>query len=88
MEEKKIRRKNNCINPDAGLEAAILKVARLDYEYALERQKAAQDPKEAKREIKLLEKFFLSEWGQLLSDHHGELIIEKCRKNVYGGMVI
>lgn len=31
---------------------------------------------------KSLERFFLGEWGQLLSDGHGEYIIERCKKEV------
>jgi hypothetical protein len=83
--KQKRRCKNNFINPDEGLEAAVLKLARLDYEYALERQMEDQESLEINKVVERLERFFLSDWGQLLSDSHGEIIIEKCRNNVYEG---
>ena len=73
------------VDPNQGLEVAILKVAANDYKEALRgKQKDPFDDKTIK-EIKKLEKFFLSNWGQFLSGYQGELIIEKCRQVVYEG---
>lgn len=62
MEKKKRRREHSFINPDEGLEAAILKIARLDYEYALKMQMEDQESLEINKEVKRLERFFLSDW--------------------------
>lgn len=62
---------------DAGfdrLRCAILRQAVTDYTKALKKDKAAQ--------ICALERFFLSSWGQLLSDDHGELIIDMVKRKV------
>ena len=32
-----------------------------------------------------LEKWFLSEWGQMLSRRHGEQIIERCKREIATG---
>lgn len=85
---KKKKRKYYHIDPDIGLAAAILRVAAIDYEKALRRQMEEQESLEINKVVRRLERFFLSDWGQLLSDYRGELIIEKCRKNVYEGAAI
>ena len=56
------------------LAAAIIKQAMTDYKNALR--------EEDENEIRVCERFFLSEWGQLLSAHHGEYVIERCKKEV------
>lgn len=56
------------------LAAAILKLAKLDYKIALENND--------KKETAKLERFFLSMWGQELSDFHGQLIIDRVRNEV------
>jgi hypothetical protein len=85
MERKKSKHRYYCIDPEIGLAAAILRVAAIDYEKALRRQMEEQESLEINKAVRRLEKFFLSDWGQLLSDSHGEIIIEKCRNNVYEG---
>ena len=69
------------ISDDAliGLSVAIVRRAMGDYERALRKSKknvAAQSNAEA------LEKWFLSEYGQLLSFYHGAEIISFCKSNV------
>ncbi len=54
------------------IRAAILKQAVKDYKSALKRN---QPHKKAE-----LERFFRSDWGQLLSSNHGEYIIENCKR--------
>ena len=56
------------------LAAAIVRQAMKDYTAAL-RQRNYHGIKECER-------FFLSEWGQALSNNHGEYIIEHCKKTV------
>ena len=73
------------INPKEGLEIAILVVAADDYREALRRQREDRDSMKANKEVRKLERFFLSRWGQLLSDNHGEAIIERCRREVSEG---
>lgn len=53
------------------LQAAILEQAIYDYKIEL-RGGGGQS----------LEKWFLSEWGQMLSRGHGEQIIERCKREV------
>ena len=60
---------------DEGLEnlrIAILQQAAKDYISALRYNEGAKAYK--------LEKFFKSEWGELLSDNHGDFIISECKK--------
>lgn len=60
---------------DEGLEnlrVAILQQAVKDYIAALR----YNSDNEAYR----LEKFFTSEWGELLSNNHGDFIISECKK--------
>lgn len=78
-------RKHPKINPEDGLENAILKVAADDYIEALKYKMEDPYDKEANKVIALLEKFFLSKWGQFLSNYRGELIIERCRQKVLKG---
>lgn len=52
----------------------ILQMAIKDYKRALRRKD--------KGTIKYIERWFLSEWGQLLSGYTGEKIIIKARKEV------
>ena len=54
-----------------GLRVAILQQAAKDYIEALENND--------EREAADLERFFRSDWGQLLSGDKGELIIAKCK---------
>lgn len=54
------------------LAGAILKLAADDYIKAL----AEGDEKKSKK----LERFFLSDWGQMLSLHQGEAIIRNCKR--------
>ena len=54
------------------LRLAILRLAASDY------MKALRDGSECK--AAKIEHFFLSEWGELLSDGRGALLIEECRK--------
>lgn len=54
------------------LAGAILKLAAGDYIKAL----IIDDEKN----IKKLERFFLSDWGQMLSLHQGEAIIRNCKR--------
>lgn len=63
---------------------AIIEQAVKDYKKALkdcdDKSRIVQAKAQStKREC---EKFFLSEWGQLLTDGHGQLIIERCRREV------
>lgn len=60
---------------DEGLEnlrVAILQQAVKDYIDALRYNEGAQAYR--------LEQFFTSEWGELLSNNHGDFIISECRK--------
>lgn len=54
--------------------AAIIKQAMLDYKEALREDR--------RKDIEECERFFLGAWGQLLSEYHGEYIIEQCKKEV------
>lgn len=54
------------------LAGAILKLAADDYIKAL----IKGDEKERKK----MERFFLSDWGQMLSLHQGEAIIRNCKR--------
>lgn len=60
------------------LAIAIIEQAKKDYKDAL-RGKRTEKKEIMKREC---ERFFLSEWGQTLTFGNGELIIERCRKEV------
>lgn len=53
---------------------AIIKQAIDDYKRAL--------CEDAKGKIATLEKWFLSEWGEMLSGYNGAYIIEKVRKEL------
>lgn len=55
-----------------GLRVAILQQAAKDYTAALKEGD--------EREAASIERFFLGDWGQLLSGDKGELIIAKCRQ--------
>lgn len=64
---------------DEGLEnlrVAILQQAIKDYISALRYNEGAK--------VHKLEKFFKSEWGELLSNNHGDYIIEKCKQRARG----
>ncbi len=56
------------------LRIAIVSRAIRDYNTALAYGK--------ERAIYRLEKFFLSSWGQFLTNYHGEHIIQRCKKNI------
>ena len=63
------------------LAAAILQQAVIDYKKIAKRKiKNASDKKAKESELKTIERFFLSGYGQSLSYHHGEYIVERCRK--------
>lgn len=53
---------------------AILQQAAKDYRTALKRKN--------KKQIAYLEKWFMGDWAQLLSNDMGEIIIEKCKAQV------
>ena len=53
---------------------AIIEQATKDYKNALRGKKSQR--------IKECERFFLSEWGQLLTHENGEHIIKRCRREV------
>ena len=59
------------------LQAAILEQAIHDYKIELKRGGGHR-----------LEKWFLSEWGQMLSRGHGEQIIERCKREIATGVMI
>lgn len=56
------------------LRVAILRQAIKDYKRALKQKNAGQ--------IKRLERFFLSEWGELLSNNNGDVIIKNCKEKI------
>jgi len=56
------------------LAGAILKLAADDYIKALE-----ENDEKSMKKRKSLERFFLSDWGQMLSLHQGEAIIRNCK---------
>ena len=53
---------------------AIVQQAAKDYRTALKRQN--------KKQVVRLEKWFVGDWAQLLSNDMGEIIIKKCRAQV------
>ena len=57
-----------------GLAAAILQLAAKDYQRALKKNNETA--------IAYFEKWFVSDWAQLLSDDMGEIIMKKCREEV------
>lgn len=59
------------------LRCAIVLRAVTDYRNALKYGKTY--------EVESLEKWFLSEWGQLLSHDNGAYIIEKVKQSIKGG---
>lgn len=67
----------NGLDPYTNLAGAILKTAVEDYLEAVERKQ--------KRRIKCLEKFFLSEYGQILALGMGETILRKAQE-IAGGI--
>lgn len=58
--------------PTIYLRAAILRQAAIDYVNALKKGKAS--------DARAIERFFRSDWGELLSDGHGDFIITECKK--------
>ena len=56
------------------LTIAIVQQAAKDYRTALK--------KKNKKQVARLEKWFVGDWGQLLSHDMGEIIIKKCRAQV------
>jgi hypothetical protein len=58
------------------LRVAILQRAMHDYIRALKHKDGLN--------ISKLERFFKSEWGELLSNNRGNLLIEECRKRANG----
>lgn len=85
VKRRKIRRRN--IDPEDGLENAILVVAVDDYREALINQAKCMESKRTNKEVRKLEKFFRSDWGQTLSHNHGELIISRVKQEVANGEV-
>jgi hypothetical protein len=68
-----------CQDGASHLRAGILCQAVRDYEDAL---KCRAKGEYARHSIARLEEFFLGEYGQFLSNGHGEDIIRKCRDRV------
>ena len=66
------------------LRQAILEQAIRDYESALRCRLKGEC---SRHSIVRLEGFFLSDYGQFLSDGHGEDIIRKCKSRVEGNTV-
>ena len=66
-------------SPYDNLKLGILKQAVIDYKKALKRRDSGKPPT-AIYNVKSLEKFFLSDWGQFLSENGGEFIIEKVNQ--------
>ena len=66
---------------------AIIILAVKDYKVALARYKKFPNDKDNIREVDELEKFFLSDWFQLLSDLDGEQLMLDIEKLVYGKKV-
>lgn len=64
------------------LAAAILGRATDDYKRFLRGEKILEECHEVPDTVKSLEGFFLSTYGQALSDNHGMEIIERCRREV------
>lgn len=62
-------------NGRENLRVAIIKQAITDYKKALTKGDDGQ--------IQYLENWFLSDWGQMLSDYKGEQIIEKIKGEFY-----
>ena len=60
------------------LRQEILKVAVDDYKTSIRKSKRIGYKCTQEQ---ALENFFLGEWGQLLSNDHGEYIVERCRKD-------
>lgn len=61
------------------LQAAILTLAIFDFEKAIKKEKKSGKPS---AERIALQKWFLSDWGELLSGGHGDYIISRCYNNV------
>lgn len=72
-------RRPMCTDGAGMLRQAILELAIRDYINAL---KSRANGGQVKHSIARLEGFFLSEYGQFLSDGHGRDIIRRCRKQV------
>jgi len=78
-----LRRKTNALPKEVQTEgykyirAAVLQQAVYDYKTALIRAHGGA--------AFSLERWFLSEWGQAISDNNGEKIIQRVRKEVYEG---
>lgn len=71
------------VNPDGLYEliGAIVRQAMHDYEFALRgKRQLSQDKRTYSPEE--MERWFQSEYGQLLCAGHGEAVIERCRENV------
>lgn len=74
-----------------GLQAAIIQQAVNDYKWAMKflenppkasTAKARYKYNEAERTKAECEKFFLSEWGQMLTGGYGAIIIGRCKREV------
>lgn len=70
------------------LAIAVINKAQTDYERALVGlQKNAEDTKH-KGAVMELERFFTSQYGQMLTLYHGEAIMEMCREHAAAGRVV
>ena len=65
-------------NPYDNVRYAILRQAAVDYKEALRRRDSGK-PQIYRCDIKTLECFFMSEWGQLLSDYCDDFIIRSVK---------
>lgn len=63
---------------------AIIIQAAKDYKKALRRLKNYPGDRDARRTVCGCEKFFRSDWFQILTSLDGELLLKKLRREVYG----
>ena len=78
-------REKQRIDTDALYEliAAVVKQAVCDYEYALRGK--TQFCGDRKYSVEELERFFLSDYGQMLSAGNGKWIIDQCKRKLAQG---
>lgn len=74
--------KNLAENPCEKLANAIVLQAVLDYRAALKKVKKNPKNRDAMDEALQIEKFFRSEWYQVLTSVDGEYLIDRLRKEV------
>ena len=68
------------LDPYQELANAIIVMAAKDYRYALRIQRRNPDSKAAQIKIDEIERFFRSEWYQVLINIDGEMLIKKLRE--------